>query len=160
MDERNPYQAPRSEVRDGDAVIDLRFRWKAVVFGALTDIGGSIVVGAAIFAILFAQASGGGASAEELMKSLGADPTYLLLSLVIGMLFSAVGGYVAGRVAGHVHIKHALVAGALSMALGALIGGDSNSGPYQGVMNLLGYGLHFPVVALGAWFAKRRAASQ
>jgi len=98
-----------------------------------------------------------GEDAAGLMKSLAMDPGYLLMSLLVGLLFSVLGGYVAGRVAGHTQLKHALVTGVCSMALGTLIGGDSSAGPYEGIMNLLGYGLHFPAVLAGGWVAKRAA---
>jgi hypothetical protein len=155
MSDQNPYEPPRSEVRDSPSVVEQRFRWKAVALGTAADIVGSVVGGAVLFALVFTRNDG--QDAAGLMKSLAMDPGYLLMSLLVGLLFSVLGGYVAGRVADHTQLKHALVTGVCSMALGTLIGGDSSAGPYEGIMNLLGYGLHFPAVLAGGWVAKRAA---
>ena len=156
MSDQNPYQALRSELRDKAPSVDFRFRWKAVALGTVADIGGTIVFATAIFAVLLSRS--GTDNAEELSKTLTSDPSYLLILLVVGLGFTSLGGYIAGRIAGHTQLKHALVTGVCSLLIGALLG-QSNAGPYDGIINVLGYGLHFPMVLLGGWIAKRRAAS-
>jgi hypothetical protein len=153
----DPYRPPRSELRDTAAPVDFRFRWKAVALGTVADIGGTIVVATAIFAMLLSHS--GADNAEELSKTLNSDPSYLLILLVVGLGFTSLGGYVAGRIARHTQLKHALVTGLCSLLLGALLG-QSTPGPYEGILNLFGYGFHFPMVLLGGWIAKRRAESE
>jgi hypothetical protein len=156
-EDENPYRPPRGELRDNTAPIDYRFRWKAVALGTVTDIGCTIVFSTAVFALLLSQS--GTDNAEEVSQSLTSDPMHLLLLLLAGLGFTALGGYVAGRIAGHTQLMHALATGVCSMIIGLLITQGSHSGPYAGIINLIGYGLHFPAVLLGGWIARRRVSS-
>jgi len=75
--------------------------------------------------------------------------------MILGGACTVLGGYVAGRIARHSFLKHALVAGALSLVVGlALFHGDE--GPYAGLLAFLGYGLHLPLALLGGWLAGQR----
>jgi hypothetical protein len=69
------------------------------------------------------------------------------------------GGYVAGRVARHSFLKHAFVAGGLSLVLGILLF-HADEGPYSGLVASLGYGLHLPLALLGGWLAWRRLSGR
>jgi hypothetical protein len=141
VSDQNPYEPPRAEVRDEGLAVDLRFRWKAVLYGALTDIGGSIAASAVFIAVIASQATGEAGALDESVNLLAVNPSYLLIWLVVGTGLTVLGGYVAGRVARHTQLKHALVAGVVSMLIGILIAGESQAGPYEGLMNTLGYGL-------------------
>jgi hypothetical protein len=155
MSEPNPYTTPGARVEDLPEPVDRRFRWKAVVLGAATDLVGSALAGVAllfIFSVLTASDAG---DTKEVLERLGQSWPFLLISMVVGGGFTVLGGYVAGRVARHSFLKHALAAGGLSLALGILVFG-SDDGPYSGVVAFFGYGLHLPLALLGGWLAWRR----
>jgi hypothetical protein len=146
-------------VEDVPEPVDRRFRWKAVLLGATTDLVGSALAGLVLLVVFsFLTASGEG-GAEETLERLRLSWPFLLISMVVGGGFTLLGGYVAGRVARHSFLKHALVAGGLSLALGMLVFG-SDDGPYSGVVAILGYGLHLPLALLGGWLAWRRVAGR
>jgi hypothetical protein len=57
MREPNPYSAPDARVEDLPEPVDRRFRWKAVLIGAATDLAGSTLAGivlVVVFALLVA----------------------------------------------------------------------------------------------------------
>jgi hypothetical protein len=155
MSDPNPYSTPGARVEDRPEPVDRRFRWKAVLVGAAIDIAASTVTGIALVvvaALLTGPAQGG---AEESVARLSESWTFLMLSMILGGACTVLGGYVAGRIARHSFLKHALVAGALSLVVGlALFHGDE--GPYAGLLAFLGYGLHLPLALLGGWLAGQR----
>jgi len=93
---------------------------------------------------------------EKAFKEMLSSPEGLLAIIAIGTFCTALGGYVAGRLAGAEETKHGALVGAASLILGALqaamIGGE-NTIP-QGY-ELLGYALAIPAGALGGYFAQR-----
>jgi hypothetical protein len=154
MSDPNPYSTPGTRVEDRPEPVDRRFRWKAVLVGAATDIAASTVIGVALV-VLAALLAGPEGGAEESVARLSESWTFLMISMILGGACTVLGGYVAGRIARHSFLKHALAAGALSLVIGiALFRGDD--GPYAGLLALLGYGLHLPLALLGGWLAGRR----
>jgi hypothetical protein len=155
MNDPNPYDAPATRVEDRPDPVDQRFRWKAVLLGALTDLGGSAIAGIVLvvaYTLWFGPSQG---EAQEMLEQLGRSWPFLMISMVVGGCFTVLGGYVAGRIARHSFLKHAVIAGALSLVLGILLF-RADDGPYSGVVALLGYGLHLPLALLGGWLASRR----
>ena len=155
MSDPNPYSTPGARVEDRPEPVDRRFRWKAVLVGAAIDIAASTVTGIALVvvaALLTGPAQGG---AEESVARLSESWTFLMISMILGGACTVLEGYVAERIARHSFLKHALVAGALSLVVGlALFHGDE--GPYAGLLAFLGYGLHLPLALLGGWLAGQR----
>jgi hypothetical protein len=159
MNDPNPYDAPAARVEDHPEPVDKRFRWKAVLLGALTDLGGSAVAGIVLVVVYALWSAPGEGGADEMLERLARSWPFLMVSMVVGGCFTVLGGYVAGRIARHSFLKHALVAGALSLVLGIVLF-RSDEGPYSGVVALLGYGLHLPLALLGGWLAWRRLSSR
>jgi hypothetical protein len=159
MNDPNPYTTPSARVEDVPEPVDRRFRWKAVVLGAATDLVGSVLAGTALLVIFSVLNASGADDTKEVLEHLGQSWPFLLVSMVVGGGFTVLGGYVAGRIARHSFLTHALAAGGLSLALGILVFG-SDDGPYAGVVAFFGYGLHLPLALLGGWLAKRRLAGR
>ena len=92
---------------------------KAVLFGALTDVGGSLALGS-IFGVVFGialAAQGVPPSEIELRQQ---SLAFLIPSLVIGFGATVVGGYVAGHVARKSEILHGGIVGAVGIPFGIL----------------------------------------
>ena len=159
MSEPTPYGAPGARVEDPLDPIDRRFRWKAALIGAGTDLGCSIVAGIVLTVIFSVIAGPQEGATEEMLARMSQSWPFLLFSMAVGGGFTVLGGYVAARMARHSFLKHALAAGAISLVLGTfLFRGDD--GPYAGVMALLGYGLHLPLALLGGWLVARAASAK
>jgi hypothetical protein len=155
MSDPNPYSTPGARVEDRPEPVDRRFRWKAVLVGAAIDIAASTVTGIALVVVAALLTGPAAAGAEESVARLSESWTFLMISMILGGACTVLGGYVAGRIARHSFLKHALVAGALSLVVGlALFHGDE--GPYAGLLAFLGYGLHLPLALLGGWLAGQR----
>ncbi len=157
MREPNPYGTPGARVEDLPEPVNKHFRWKAVLIGAATDLAGSIVAGI-ILVVLFAMlARPGAGTVEDSVDGLAQSWPFVMTSMIVGGAFTVLGGYVAGRVARHSFLQHALAAGVLSLAVGiVLFRGDD--GPYSGLIAFLGYGLHLPLALLGGWLVWRNQA--
>ncbi len=130
-----------------------------MVLGAATDVVGTILAGVVLFVVFSVLSAPGEGGAEEMVERLRQSWPFLLISMIVGGSFTVLGGYVAGRIARHSFLKHALAAGGLSLALGILVFG-SDDGPYSGVVAVLGYGSHLPLALLGGWLAGRRLAGR
>lgn len=159
MSEPNPYGTPTARVEDLPEPVDRRFRWKAILLGSATDLVGSAIAGVALVVVFSVLGGSGEGGAEAALERLGQSWPFLLISMVVGGGFTVLGGYVAGRIARHSFLKHALAAGGLSLALGILLF-RSDDGPYSGIVAILGYGLHLPLALLGGWLAWRRLSGR
>ncbi len=159
MSEPNPYTTPGARVEDLPEPVNRRFRWKAVLLGAATDLVGSAIAGVVLVVAFSLLARRAKAARKQALDRLGQSWPFLLISMVVGGGCTVLGGYVAGRIARHSFLKHALAAGGLSLALGILVFG-SDDGPYSGVVAFFGYGLHLPLALLGGWLAWRRFFSR
>lgn len=122
---------------------------KAVIVGAVVDNVGTMAVMLFLMTALASQ----GLSQEEVvvqMKTLSG----LLLTLIIGLGCTGLGGYVAGRIARQSEVLHgALVAGA-GMVL-ALLYRESGLPLWYDIMGFAGM---LPAGMLGGELARQRAA--
>ncbi len=89
---------------------------KAILFGFLVDTIGTMAVA---FVLLFAMAERGFSENEVATRMHG--PSGLLLMLLLGLGFTVVGGYVAGRTARQAEILHGAAVAAIGMVLGLFL---------------------------------------
>jgi MFS family permease len=90
-----------------------RLRFKAILLGVLADTIGTLIVATALF---LALAAAGLPEAEIIVRLRGFSG--LMLMLILGLSFTLIGGYVAGRTAGRIEILHGAVVAAIGMVLG------------------------------------------
>jgi hypothetical protein len=96
-----------------------RLRIKALALGVLTDIGGSLLFAGVLGVVLGIYFGMQNLSANEItirLQGLG----FLIPSLLIGLAFVALGGYVAGRIAKAHEVLHGGVVGGLSLLIGLI----------------------------------------
>lgn len=95
---------------------------------------------------------------EKALKEMISSQEGLLALIVIGAFCTALGGYVAGRLAKAEEVKHGALVGVVSLIVGTLqtgMAGEGSPVPYW--YELLGYVLAIPAGALGGSFAQGRA---
>lgn len=121
----------------------------AIAAGWLADLGLSLF----FFAILAAIVGGEGSTPEEVAKRMSGSVELLLSSLLVGLAFTGIGGYVAALIAKQQHVQHGLAVGLLSLGLGlsSLLGGGSDQ---QAWITALGLTLTVPVAAFGGYYRK------
>lgn len=90
-----------------------RLRFKAILLGVLTDTVGTLTVATALF---FAMAAAGIPEAEITVRMRGFSG--LMLMLILGLSFTLIGGYVAGRTAGRIEIQHGAIVAGIGLVLG------------------------------------------
>jgi len=99
-----------------------------------------------------------GLSEEAIQKALEqalSSQEGLLALIVIGAFCTALGGYLAGRLAKTEEVKHGALVGAVSLIIGVVqtgMAGEASPVPY--FYQLLGYILAIPAGALGGSFAQ------
>lgn len=95
--------------------------------------------------------------AEEAINKLLASPEHLVILSAVGALCTVLGGYVAGRIAKNIEVKHGALVGLGSLILVTLeqvISGKSTSYPFW--FEVLGYLIAVPAGALGGYIAQRQ----
>jgi len=121
----------------------------AIAAGWLTDLGLSLL----FFAILAAIVGGGGSSPEEVSKRMSGSAELLVSSLLVGLAFTGIGGYVAAALAKQQQVQHGIAVGLLSLGLGvsSLLGGSDDQHAWITVLGLL---LTVPFGAFGGYYRK------
>jgi hypothetical protein len=128
---------------------------KAVVFGVLVDVGGSIVVGVFLVIGYSITLASSGASAEEIERLLAeASPTswFSILGFLLGCATSFLGGYVCARIAGAAETKWVGIVAAVSALSSLLMGSSAYAFEWNAVLALVG----MAAVFAGGWAGARR----
>jgi hypothetical protein len=122
----------------------------AVVIGLVVDVGASLLVGGAFgLAMAFWFAGDGVAAASTQLEVVLASPAGLWGSLLIGAACSALGGYVAARLAPHAPRFHGMAVGVASVATGVIAAANGMaSGPRW--VTVLGAALTIPAALAGS----------
>ena len=122
-----------------------------IVAGVVLDAMGSIVVGIFyVLAILSAQVAQSGQTVEDVLAT-----QHLIVLEIIGLLLTATGGFLAGRLAGASHICHGIavgIGGLLVWLPFALIGITDGFPAWYELASFIGM---VPAGALGGYLAAR-----
>jgi hypothetical protein len=157
----NPYTPPSAPVSDRDPE-RTGATWKAVLFGVTTDLFGTTIAGMVLLVLFSGMLVAQGQAPEDITPMLLQSNQYLFLSLVVGLSFTVLGGYVAARVANHLEYRHGLIVGVIVLVIGEImVSGDPNGMPLS--IRVIGDLLVVPAALLGAHLrraAKRRARTQ
>ena len=120
---------------------------KAVVFGAIVDNGGTLLFMTLLAAALMLT----GLSVDEVMNRMKST-NGLLLGLIIGLGFTVLGGYIAGRRAGSAERKH----GALVAIIGMVLALIFREGGIPALFDIAGFAGMLPAGLLGGHLAQKR----
>ncbi len=90
--------------------------FKAIVWGVLVDTVGTLIVATAL---LLAMAASGLPEAEITKRLYGLSG--LMLMLIVGLGFTLIGGYVAGRTAGRIELLHGAIVAGVGLVLGLFL---------------------------------------
>jgi hypothetical protein len=91
-------------------------KFKAILRGTLVDTIGTAIVATAL---VFAMAAAGFPEAEITARIHSVNG--LMLMLILGLGFTLVGGYVAGRTAGRLEILHGAIVAGIGVVLGLFL---------------------------------------
>jgi hypothetical protein len=131
-------------------------RPKAILIGIVTDIGVTYLIMAVLMISLGAGARDlSGEEARQLIENALQQPSYLLLSGALGLMATALGGFVAARVAIVAPLLNAACVGLFDLVLGILLIGDTPL--WFSVIALL---LTLPAAIMGGVLWRRAAPRQ
>ncbi len=148
MSNNNPYAPPGAKVDDRDPRNRRGSPWRAVFFGWLADIGGTIVFASTVLALLAGAIAGSSPAALAALERSGG---WQMLGLVFGMGFTALGGYVTARIANYSELRLAFLTGLLSLLTGEVLlqAGEGDSSMFW--VRLVGLICTIPIAMAGAW---------
>lgn len=125
MSTNNPYAPPDAKLADPAAAPGSPI--KAVAIGLAVDLGGSIVASILLVLAYGIVLGALGVSAEEIesvTSNMPTDSPLFYLATLVGLGFSALGGYVCARIAKRAELKLGAILAAISAGIGLAIGGD------------------------------------
>ncbi len=127
-----------------------RISLKAVTLGVLTDIVGSLVAMTTVGLIVGAVLDADGVSPEALELQMH-RPGFLVPSMLLGLAFTTLGGFIAGRVSGRLEVIHGAIVGSVCVVLSILLWPLSTSVPgWYTAASLVG---SVPLGLLGGYLA-------
>lgn len=133
-------------------------RIRPILAGVIVDYVSTAVLGTA-YLIAFSMKGGleNGDRSEETINKFLASPENLIILGIIGILCTILGGYVAGRLAEDIEVKHGTLVGLASLVLVTLqqsLFGEST--PFPQWYEVVGYLVTVPAAALGGYLAQRQ----
>lgn len=130
---------------------------RPIIGGAVVDYLATYLLIMLYVIVYYVKASGLSEEAiERALKEMLSSQEGLLALIIIGAFSTALGGYVAGRLAKVEEVKHGAFVGAASLIVGVLqaaTDGEENSLPHG--YELLAYIIAIPAGALGGYLAER-----
>ena len=154
----NPFRPPDSNV--DVANVERGSAVKAVVLGALVDLGGSILASIVFFMLYGIYLGVSGAPAEDLQATMGGmtgSPMGIMMNIV-GCLFSVLGGYVCARIARHAEYRLGGIVAAISVVIGLFAAGGEEANALLGIYSLLTIASVMVGAHLGAMRNRREQA--
>lgn len=149
----NRYRPPESDPRPSRAPGS---PWRGILIGLSIDLGGTLLLGIVIGVVYAMSMAMDGASPDAINARLSHIEPWSalgLLSGLSGLLCTLLGGYACARIAGRQEYQSAAIMGALSVAVGCLLGG--NGDPLYLIVSAL---LTWFTAVLGAhWYCQRQA---
>ena len=151
----DPYSSPSSEIERDSESQRSGSLWKGILFGGLADVGGTMVMSTIMAIIYIARIWSPDMTPEyieEVIKQYAQDLTsfsniWSIISLVLGLGFSVLGGYVCAIFAREKWKKAVLILAAILSGYGLLAGSEY----YQLGVNLALTLLSVIAVFFGGW---------
>jgi Na+/H+-translocating membrane pyrophosphatase len=119
VSEPNPYRAPGAPVSDPRP--ERRgSTFAAIAAGLTADVFGTFVGSIVVTIVLGVWLAGQGVATEDMHAFMGDSGGFQMFSLLFGLAFTVLGGYVAARVANFRELWHGMVLGIASLVFGEL----------------------------------------
>lgn len=123
----------------------------AIAAGWLTDLSLSLL----FFMVLAGIVGGEGASPEDVARRMNGSVELMVATLLVGLAFTGIGGYVAALLAKERHVQHALAVGFLSLGLGIAGLAAGGTGGQPAWLTLAGIALTLPFAAFGGYYRQQ-----
>ena len=123
----------------------------AIAAGWLTDLGLSLL----FFMVLAGIVGGEGATPDDVARRMNGSLELMVSTLVVGLAFTGIGGYVAAMLAKQQHVRHAVAVGLLSVGLGLSSLFAAAPGDPPSWVTLAGLVLTLPFAAFGGYYRQQ-----
>ncbi len=118
----NPYEAPESNLDVPESPLQRPIR--GIVLGFVTDIGGTLlcsVVLAFVYATVLASQGMNAENIQQTLSSIDLFSFYGVVSTLLGLAMSCLGGYVCIRVSNGVDLTNPIVLGVITVVFAVLV---------------------------------------
>ena len=133
--------------------LELRVDLRAILAGVAADWLGTLLTAP----ILWVAFGVGPETADARIAELLAAPEFILSAIMHGSFFTALGGYVAARLAPKAPLRHAAIVGALAAVMAILLAISPGDGPEPAWwVDAMGYLLAVPAALAGGWLGAWR----
>ena len=133
--------------------LDRRVELRALAAGVAADWLGTLLTAG----LLGAAFGVGPETPDSRIEELLAAPEFLITATAHGTFFTALGGYVAARLATADRLRHAVIVGLFSLLLAVLLATAPGDRPEPAWwVDAIGYLLAVPAALAGGWLAARR----
>lgn len=130
--------------------LDRRVELRALLAGVSADWLGTLLT-APLLGVAFGV---GPETPDSRIQELLAAPGFILAATAHGTFFTALGGYIAARLAPEDPLRHSVIVGALSLVLAILLATTPGEGPEPAWwVDAVGYLIAVPAAAAGGWAA-------
>jgi hypothetical protein len=149
----NPYRPPKARVQDAPA--PPRSAVVGVLVGLAVDVGGTIVAGIVlgiVYAVMLAARGMGPEQIQTTLTEIDPRSGYFLVSGIVGLGFSLLGGYVCARLVRRDERRVTAIMGGLSALSGVALGGSAIGGWLNAAM----VAVTFAAVVAGGELGRRR----
>ena len=97
---------------------DRRINWSAILAGSAVDIGGTFIASILLALVLGAVLTASGSAPAEVQSRLQNDSAFVVLGLILEVVFSGLGAFIAGRLAKHSELLHAGITWGVCLLVG------------------------------------------
>lgn len=153
--QHNPYGVPTARVEDRPQA---GISWWAASIGAAAGVGAPYLIGSVVSPPIQQWLLAQGETLDSLARVLTQSTGYNALTVVLGAIGSAIGGYVATQLSGSARVGNAVAAALIMIAAAALLYLSVFPSPYPVWSQILGFLTPIPCAVLGARLYSRSRA--
>jgi hypothetical protein len=137
----------------------MKLNIKAILIGWITDLAGSFVTSILIGIVISVSLISGGTRPEQIAERMTNSPL-MSIGLLLGLMMSTVGGWVAANVARRDEVAHGVATGLLSIVMYWLLTRSLSGGTSPAWYDLAATLLTIPCAALGGYLSSRKRSRE
>jgi len=133
----------------------MKLNYQAIGIGGLVDLGGTMLFGTTLTVIYALSINSPALEPYALYESVFFAPTFIIFSIVIGIVFNFVGGFVAAKIANNSYVTYGALSAIPCIIVGFFTLINPLGSPYPDWLIYAGKIFAIIFGSLGGYFCKR-----
>ena len=138
----------------------MKLNYYAIGVGGGVDLGGTLLFGTIITALYAFWVQSPGMASYELFEADFYSPAFLIISVLVGITFNTIGGYVAAQLAEESYLTYGALSSIPCILVGVFTLINPLGSPYPDWLTYLGKVFAVVFGILGGYLCKRHITSQ